>query len=122
VPGRKDQHFVQGHGNSRATAFLAPVTASVVDEDASHELCGYAKEMGPTLPICCLLANKLEICLMNQSSGLESVALPLAAHVTPSKSLQLVVNQGHEPFGCCLVSLRQLRKQERHIRLLGIHI
>jgi hypothetical protein len=92
----------------------------VIYEDAPHELGRDSEEMRASLPIC-LLANKLQVSLMYESSGLESVVLPLTSHVTPGKPLQFVVDQRDQLRRCLLVAVRKLTEQDRNIGLVSIH-
>ena len=93
----------------------------MIYEDAPHELGRDSEEMRAPLPLCCLLANELEVCLVNQSGGLEGVVLPLTSHVTPGKPLQFVLDQRNQLLRCLLVAVRKLTEQDRNIGLVRIH-
>ena len=118
---RKDQSFIQRQNYFIPTTFITQVCSGVIYEYPPHKLSRNSEEMGASLPACCLLANELKVCLMNESSGLEGVVLPLTSHVTSGKPLQFVVDQRNQLLGCLLVAVRKLTEQDRNVGLLRIH-
>jgi hypothetical protein len=87
----------------------------MVDQNAPHQLGSNPIELSAALPMGRMLANQLEISFMNQSSGLKSMARPLAPHIPAGQPFELVIDQGNELFVGGLVPIRYFDQQARHV-------
>jgi hypothetical protein len=64
-----------------ASALAGHAIASVVEEDAAHDLCRYSKKVRTILPPRTCLAYQPQVGLVDQCRGLERVPRPLTPHV-----------------------------------------
>jgi hypothetical protein len=68
----------------------------MVDEDASHHLCGYAEELRTVLPVHRLLIDQTQVSFVDERRRLQSVIGPFAAEIVLREPAQLVVHDWHE--------------------------
>jgi hypothetical protein len=64
-----------------------------------------------------LLADKPEISLVHQSSGLEGVVLTLPAHIGVGEPMELTVDKGKKLLESRLVPLAPVREELRDLTL-----
>ena len=79
--GGEAEGIVEGEFLGVAAALEGVLGAGVVDEDAAHELGGYAEEVGTALPGYAGLVDELHVGFVDEGGGLEGVVRSLAAHV-----------------------------------------
>lgn len=70
--------------------------AGFIDEDAAHEECGDAEEVGAAFPFDGGLAKEAEVSFVNEGGGLEGCAGGLVAHVRAGEAVEVVVDEGDE--------------------------
>ncbi len=66
---------------------MRPALARMIDEYVSHYLCDYADEMRSVLPIKMLQIMKLQVGLMHQGGGLQSMVRTFRAQVTLGEAM-----------------------------------
>src|SRR5580658_609124 len=82
------------HDYERSASTLSRVArASVVDKDLPHHLRGQRKEVSAVLQLSRLAAHQAKVCLMDESSGLQSVAAALASEMPFREPAELVVDE-----------------------------
>ncbi len=79
--GGEADRVVEGDLLGVAASFQGILGASVIDEDAAHELGGDAEEMGAVLPGDAGLIDELHVGLVDEGGGLQGMVGSLAAHV-----------------------------------------
>ena len=79
-----------------APRFSGAARAGVIHQNAADHLRGDAEEMGAVLPPDVVLADQLQIGLVNQGGALQGVARPLLPQVAAGQAAQFVVDQGGE--------------------------
>ena len=98
-----------------ATAALAArLTASVVEQDAPHQLRGDPKKVGTILPLDLPLINQPDKSLVHQGRGLHRVTRTLSPHVASREPMQLVVHQRQQLSQRRLVALAPGQEQLSH--------
>jgi hypothetical protein len=71
-----------------ATAPLCvPATARAIYQNAPHQLSSKREEMAAVLPMHVFLIDQPEICLMDQSSGLQGIPRILTSHVVMGQAM-----------------------------------
>src|SRR5271170_3261890 len=87
----------------------------MVDQNTPHQLGSNPIELSAALPMGRMLANQLEISLVNQSRGLKGMARPLAPHIPAGQPFELVIDQRNKLFLSGLVPIRHFDQQGRHV-------
>jgi hypothetical protein len=77
---------------------------SVVDEDASHYLCGDAVEVRSILPLH-LLIDEFQVGFIHQSRRLQRVIVAFTAHVSMCQFMQFVFNHRYQFFESRMIPL-----------------
>ncbi|HET6890554.1 MAG TPA: hypothetical protein VFH31_05580 [Pyrinomonadaceae bacterium] len=90
------------------TERVAPARKKRESIKSPHDLRGDGEEIDPILPERIGLPHKFDICLVDQSGGLQGVVRPLAAHITGSNSAQLIIDQREQAIEGRPVSISPL--------------
>src|ERR1700722_1972521 len=94
--GRDQNDIVERNFLRPATATVSQLGTSVIHENPPHHLRCDAKELRSVLPFRIGLPSKLDVCLVDQSCGLQCVTGTLAAEAGSGNSAQLVVDKRNE--------------------------
>src|SRR5262249_36511670 len=86
-------------------AALRIAAARMVDEDAAHRLSRDGEEVGAVLPVHAPVVDQAHVRLVDQRSGLQAVAGPLAFHVAVREAAKLVVHDRGQPGERALVAV-----------------
>jgi len=89
----------------------------VIHQNVAHDACSDGEEVGSRLPLDVLLADKPEIGLVDECSGLKSVVLALPTHVGAREPMKLTVDKGEELLESRLVPLAPVREELRNFTL-----
>jgi hypothetical protein len=81
----------------------------MVDQNVSHNLSRYAKEMSAVLPTDIRLTDQLQIGFMDHRGSLQRVVLPLLTQVMIGKIAQLLVNKWQERVQGHLIAFPHVR-------------
>ncbi len=99
-----------------AAAFLV-VTPRMLDQDAAHDLRGHREEMGAILPLHPRVVDQPQVGLVDEGRRLQAVAGTLPFHVAAGQPVELVVDNGGQPFERTRVSGAPRAEQLRHLIL-----
>src|ERR1700736_5188061 len=102
--GRDEDDIVERNFLRPATATISQLGTSVIHENPPHHLRCDGKELRAVLPFRIGLSGQLDVCLVDQSSGLQCVTGALAAEASSGDSAQLVVDERNEFGGGVLVA------------------
>ncbi len=80
------------HREIAAAALLGPSLLGVVDQDAPHRDRGDAEEVRPALPVDAVLLHQLEVRLVRERRGIESVTVSFATELSARDLLKLGVD------------------------------
>jgi NAD-dependent dihydropyrimidine dehydrogenase PreA subunit len=69
------------------------MTPRVIDQDATHNLCGDCEEVRTICPVDVLLIDETNVGFVDQCGGLQSVTLAFTTHVTAGEAMEFVVNE-----------------------------
>src|SRR5215467_5430965 len=83
----------------------------MVDQDATHDLGRYAKEVRAVFPVEAMLTDQAQVSFIDQRAGLQRVTGSLAAHIVPCQAMQLLVYQRDQLGLRLLVSFFQAAKK-----------
>jgi len=72
--------------------FFGGVLAGVIDQDAAHDVCRDAEEMGAVLPFYVFLVDQFKIRFVHQRRRIQRLARIFATHLLCRQSPQLVVH------------------------------
>jgi len=111
--------FVERDLERAAATFQRLPLPGVIDHDAPHKLRGDGEEMGAILPLRLRFAGELEISVVNEQGGLESVAGSLLAHVTVGQTLQFRLHERDEFVERGGVAVAPGGEQRRDLFLCG---
>uniref|UniRef100_E6PXF8 Uncharacterized protein n=1 Tax=mine drainage metagenome TaxID=410659 RepID=E6PXF8_9ZZZZ len=106
-----DDGFVTGAVKIASTALGAQPCSGMINQDATHELCGDGVEVSAVSKGRFALLYKLQVDLVDQSGGLEGVIGAFLAHVLVGTAMEFCVNQRHEAFNDGFVAARQTHEQ-----------
>jgi hypothetical protein len=81
-----------------AAAFAGGALASVIDEDAAHQLRGHAEEMRAVLPPDVALVDQLDERLVDERRRLKRMLRALAPEIPGGHPPQLAVHGRHQPI------------------------
>ena len=84
----------------------------------AHELRGHGKEVGAVLPLWMVFIGELEVGVVEQSRGLESVARSFPFHALMRDALKLGLDERDEPFQGARIAAAPLKEELRDL-LLG---
>ena len=79
--------------------------ATVVNEYVAHERRGNGEKMAFILPLDLSLLAEPQVHLVHERGGLQGVILPLAGHVVPGQTPQLLIHDRGQLIEGCSVSL-----------------
>ena len=79
--------------------------ARMIDQNAPHHLRSDPEEMRAILPDDAILADKSDVCLVDQGGGLQRVFLPLAAEIGGRPPPQLPVDKREQVVACLEISM-----------------
>jgi hypothetical protein len=100
-------------------ALRRKVLARVIDEHATHHLCGNAIELRSILPFALSLVDEAHVCLVHQGGRLERVAGILTAHRRGSAPVKFGVYDRKETFAGIGISTPPRAKQLSNVSVLG---
>ena len=89
-----------------------------VEQNMAHDLRRHSEEMGSVLPVHVSDIDELEIGLMDEGSGLESLARTLILQMARSDAAQGVVDVRRQTLQCALITIGPRTKQQRRFRSL----
>ena len=85
--------FFERNLDRAAAAFVACVSASVIDQDVSHHLGAYGEEVRAILPFESFLTREFQISLVDQSGCLQRVARAFVTHLAARDAAQFRVDE-----------------------------
>jgi len=88
-----------------ARAAFQVVTPRMLYQNAPHQLRRNREKMGAILPVHALIIHQAQVGFVDQCRGLETVAVALTLHVATRQAVELVINDGGQPFERSLVSV-----------------
>jgi hypothetical protein len=109
---------------SHSAALVSLQASGTVRQDAPHEGRGDAHEMRAVLPIGTRLIHQLQVSYIDQSGGLQGVALALLAHQVVRDAAQFVFHEGNQLVETVLFARTPAEQQTRdrgRIRLTHFH-
>src|ERR1700690_44878 len=92
----------------------------IVDQYPAHELRGNPEEMTAVLPLL-LLIDQLQIGLVDQGGGLQSMVRTLMPQISSSHAAQFLVKQRDQLIGGVIVASLHALKQQSHIFRVRLH-
>ena len=87
----------------------------MINQNSAHHLRRHTEKVRSALPIYRMLFDQLEISLMNQSGGLQSVVASLMTHVASGQTAQLPVDQGDESGRSPFIAVSDPIQEDRDI-------
>ena len=94
---REIQSFLEGElAGVGSAALRSAVGASVLHQNLTHHVGGYAEEMSAILPFRRILPGEPQESLVHQGSALQGVVVAFALQIVMGQAPQLGVNQRHQ--------------------------
>src|ERR1044071_468902 len=87
-----------------AASLCRRMFARVIDQDATHHLCGDGKEMYAVLPAHVPLTDEPHVGLVDESGCLQCVIGSLSSHVTVGQVMQLPMDERSQLFHCGMIA------------------
>src|SRR5215472_15611045 len=87
----------------------------MLNQDAPHHLGGNREEMGAILPPHALVVDQSHVGFIEQRGRLQAGAGALAPHVAPRQPVELVIDDGRQPFERALLSVAPGLEQLAHL-------
>jgi hypothetical protein len=104
---RQLARVIEAEVDRTATAFLAVSVACELDEDPSHHLRRQSQKVRPILELDAIDVDQPEVRLVHQRRRLQRMIRSLLAHVTLCQTMELVIDERHEPVEGRPVALRR---------------
>ena len=102
----RQSRVVEANSLPSAAVFDSLLAAGVVDEDSSHRLGGGGEEVPPRIPARGLhAADELNVSVVNQSRGLQSLPGLLVDQLLRGQLAQFVVDERQELLGGLWIAL-----------------
>src|SRR5580704_683074 len=110
----EDRCVFQSNVLDAAPAFQV-VAPRVINQNSSHELRRHGEEMGAVLPAHALVIHQPQVSLVDQGSGLQTVASAFRPQVVPGEPAQFVIHDRCQLIEGILISVAPGAEQYAHV-------
>ena len=110
-------HVVERDCDSPTATLRSTTAHGMIHQDLPHGRASDSNKMTTVLKRSVFSARQLDKCLVDQSRGLESVALILPVPRAPRDAMKLVIDERHQFVERVLVALAPSGKQAGHLAL-----
>src|SRR5262249_41312720 len=109
------RQVLQGAANKLASMFLSALAASILDQDSAHGLGRGREEVPAAVPgLLGVVADKAEICLMDQGGGLQGLPRLLLGQTRSRQLAKFIVDQRQELLRGVWVAVLDLIQNPRN--------